>query len=138
MTPASPFSILPAMRLLWIFLGLLGLGAVALGAYGSHGTALAEDHARGLFDTALRYHFAHLPALGLAALIGSLAPTAAKRAGIAGALILAGMVLFSGPLYLKALALAEITNPLTPTGGFLLMAGWLALAWAGLGIAKSR
>src|SRR3546814_5671210 len=76
---------------------------------------------------------AHLPGLGLAALLGTLAPVAGRRAAITGALFLAGLLLFCGSLYLKALGLAEITDPLAPAGGFLLMAGWLALAWAGLG-----
>ncbi len=125
------------MRLLWIFLGLFGLGAVALGAYGSHGAGFADDTLAGVFDTALRYHFAHLPGLGLAALIGSLAPATARRAGLAGLLFLAGIVLFSGSLYLRSLGLAELTAPLAPTGGFLLMAGWGALAWAGIGVLKS-
>jgi uncharacterized membrane protein YgdD (TMEM256/DUF423 family) len=121
------------MRLLWILLGLLGLAAVALGAYGSHAAAFAEPRLQEIFETGLRYHFAHLPGLGLAALIGSLVPAAARRAGIAGGLFLAGILLFSGSLYLMALGLADFTNPLAPTGGVLLMAGWLALAWAGLG-----
>jgi uncharacterized membrane protein YgdD (TMEM256/DUF423 family) len=121
------------MRILWTLLGLLGLAAVALGAYGSHVTAFADAAAQAVFETGVRYHFAHLPALGLAALIGNLAPAAARRAGLAGALFLAGMVLFSGALYLKALGYADITNPTAPAGGFLLMAGWLALAWAGIG-----
>src|SRR3546814_20707974 len=72
--------------------------------------------------------------LGLAALVGSLAPAAARRAGIAAALFLAGTLLFCGSLYLKALDLAALTDPLAPAGGFLLMAGWLALAWPGLGL----
>jgi uncharacterized membrane protein YgdD (TMEM256/DUF423 family) len=50
----------------------------------------------------------------------------------------AGILLFSGSLYLKALALADVTLPLAPTGGVLLMAGWLALAWAGLGTLRAR
>ena len=124
------------MRLLWILLGLLGLAAVALGAYGSHAAAFADARAQAIFETGIRYHFAHLPGLGLAALIGSLAPGTARRAGIAGGLFLAGMLLFSGSLYLKALGLADVTNPLAPSGGVLLMAGWLALAWAGLGVLK--
>lgn len=120
------------MRLLWILLGLMGLAAVALGAYGSHAAAFADLRAQAVFETGVRYHFAHLPGLGLAALIGSLAPLAARRAAIAGGLFLAGIALFSGSLYLKALELADVTLPLAPTGGVLLMAGWLALAWAGL------
>jgi uncharacterized membrane protein YgdD (TMEM256/DUF423 family) len=126
------------MRLLWILLGLLGFAAVALGAYGSHAAAFAEPHLQEVFETGIRYHFAHMPGLGLAALIGSLVPAAARRAGIAGGLFLAGILLFSGSLYLKALALADVTLPLAPTGGVLLMASWLALAWAGLGTLRAR
>jgi len=121
------------MRALWILLGLFGLSAVALGAYGSHAAAFAEPRLQATFATGLSYHFAHLPALGLAAMIGSLVPQARRRALLAGALFVAGMVLFSGSLYLKGLGLADVTNPLAPTGGVLLMAAWLALAWAGIG-----
>jgi len=124
------------VRILWILLGLLGLAGVALGAYASHGTAFADAYHQDVFEVAVRYHLAHLPALGLAALIGSLAPAMAKRAGMAGALFLAGMALFCGSLYLKGLGIADLTNPTAPAGGFLLMAGWLALGWAGLGILR--
>jgi len=126
------------VRILWILLGLLGLAGVALGAYASHGTAFADAYHQDVFEVAVRYHLVHLPALGLAALIGSLVPPMARRAGIAGALFLAGMTLFCGSLYLKGIGAADLTNPTAPTGGFLLMAGWLALAWAGLGIVRSR
>ena len=126
------------MRLLWIVFGLLGAGAVALGAYGSHGAAFADAYAADLFDTALRFHFLHLAPLGLAALVGSLAPGAAGRAALAAAALIAGMALFSGTLYLRALGLADIDLPLPPAGGFALMAGWLLLAWAGLGSLARR
>ncbi len=124
------------MRVLWILLGLLGLAGVALGAYAGHGNAFADAYHQDVFEVAVRYHLAHLPALGLAALIGSLNPTVARRAGIAGALFLAGMALFCGSLYLKGLGVADLTNPTAPAGGFLLMAGWLALSWAGLGLVR--
>ncbi|MEQ9606826.1 MAG: DUF423 domain-containing protein [Kiloniellaceae bacterium] len=126
------------MRILWILLGLLGLAGVALGAYASHGKAFADAYQPDVYEVAVRYHLVHLPALGIAALIGSLVPPMARRAGIAGALFLAGMALFCGSLYLKGIGAADLTNPTAPTGGFLLMAGWLALAWAGLGIVRSR
>ena len=126
------------MRALWILLGFLGLSAVALGAYGSHAAAFADTGAQAVFETAVHYHFAHLPGLGLAALIGSVAPALARRAGIAWVLFLAGLLLFCGSLYIRALGLADITNPLAPAGGFLLMAGWVALAWAGLGLLRPR
>lgn len=124
------------MRILWILLGLLGAAAVALGAYASHGAAFADAYHQDIFEVAVRYHLAHLPALGLAALIGSLNPALARRAGIAGALFLAGMACFCGSLYLKGLGIAELTNPTAPAGGFLMMAGWLALAWTGLSVLR--
>ena len=124
------------MRILWIVFGALGIAAVALGAYGSHGAAFADDYAQDVFEIALRYHFFHLAPLGLAALIGSLRPEAAWRAGFSAVALLAGILLFSGSLYLRALDLAEIGLPLAPAGGFALMAGWAALAWAGLGCLK--
>lgn len=129
------------LHLLWILLGALGIAAVALGAYGSHGAAFADDYARELFEIALGFHFFHLAPLGLAALIGSLKPAAAWRAGFAALALLAGLTLFSGSLYLRALAinvpgLATIDLPLAPAGGFALMAGWAGLAWAGLGCLK--
>ena len=124
------------MRILWSLLGLLGAAAVGLGAYASHGTAFADAYHQDIFETAVRYHLAHLPALGIAALLGSLHPSLARRAGIAGALFLAGMALFCGSLYLKGLGIADLTNPTAPTGGFLMMAGWLALAWAGFGLLR--
>lgn len=124
------------MRFLWVLLALFGLAAVALGAYGSHAAAFVDARAQAMFETALRYHFAHLPGLGLAAVIGSLAPALLRRAGVAGGLLLAGMLLFCSSLYLKALGLADLTNPTAPIGGVLLMAGWLALGWAGLGLLR--
>jgi len=124
------------MRILWILLGLLGLAAVALGAYSRHGTAFPDAYHQEVFQVAVHFHLAHLPALGLAALIGSLVPATAARAGIAGALILAGMALFCGSLYLRGIGVADMMGPAAPAGGFLLMAGWLALGWAGLGISR--
>ena len=126
------------MKVLWILLGLLGLAGVALGAYASHGTSFPDAYHQDIFEIAVRYHLVHLSALGLAALLGSLVPQMARRAGIAGALFLAGMALFCGSLYAKGIGLGDFTNPTAPTGGFLLMAGWLALAWAGLGLVKNR
>jgi len=99
--------------------GALACGlSVALGAYASHG--LDGDGARRVGLAAL-FAFGH----GLALLL--LAPAAGTRlrtAGLCG--LAAGTLLFSGSL-LAAVFLSAPTA-LAPTGGVLLMSGWLAIA----------
>jgi uncharacterized membrane protein YgdD (TMEM256/DUF423 family) len=72
----------------------------------------------------------HALALGLAALAARGA--ARPRAEAAGWLFLAGMILFSGGLYLLALTDAHIFAYLVPFGGLAFIAGWIALALAAL------
>ncbi len=99
--------------------GALACGvSVGLGAYASHG--LDGDAARRVGLAAL-IAFGH----GLALLM--LAPAAGSRLRTAGLSGLAlGVLLFSGSL-LAAVFLAAPTA-LAPTGGVLLMLGWLAIA----------
>ena len=99
--------------------GALACGvSVGLGAYASHG--LDGDAARRVGLAAL-IAFGH----GLALLL--LAPAAGSRLRTAGLSGLAlGVLLFSGSL-LAAVFLAAPTA-LAPTGGVLLMLGWLAIA----------
>lgn len=99
--------------------GALACGvSVGLGAYASHG--LDGDAARRVGLAAL-FAFGH----GLALLL--LAPAAGSRLRTAGLSGLAlGVLLFSGSL-LAAVFLAAPTA-LAPTGGVLLMLGWLGIA----------
>ena len=99
--------------------GALACGAsVGLGAYASHG--LDGDAARRVGLAAL-FAFGH----GLALLL--LAPAAGTRLRAAGLSGLAlGVLLFSGSL-LAAVFLSAPTA-LAPSGGVLLMLGWLAIA----------
>ena len=53
----------------------------------------------------------------------------------AGRLMLAGIVIFSGSLYLLALTGTRILGAITPFGGAAFLAAWLLVAWAAL---KSR
>lgn len=107
---------------------LLGFAAVLLGALGAH----AFDHllvgrAEVRFETALRLHLAHVPAL-LA--IGLAQARCAPRAWVIGAwLLLAGVLVFCGGLYLAALTPVTALIPIVPWGGAAMMAGWLVLAW---------
>ncbi len=103
-----------------------GMAAVIIGASGAHALGDLPAGARNFFETAERYHFVHTLALALAAL----APGAgAHRRGCqtACALWLAGIIVFSGSLYLLALSGTHWLGAITPFGGTALIAGWVAL-----------
>jgi uncharacterized membrane protein YgdD (TMEM256/DUF423 family) len=97
--------------------------AVALGAFGAHSLreTLQTHNMVGVWEKAVLYHFIHAIALLVLALhgIGSRAPSV---------LFLAGIVLFSGSLYLLALTNARWLGAITPVGGLCFLAGWAWLA----------
>lgn len=105
--------------------GLLGALAVLLGAFGAHLLAprLPPERLQ-VFETAVRYHFHHTLALGLCALLNR-----HERLWAAPFCFLSGMLLFSGSLYLLVATDWTWLGAITPVGGLLLVAGWLALAF---------
>lgn len=111
----------------WVVLaGLNGLMAVAVGAWAAHGL---NGPAQALADRASQYQLVHALAL-LAA--DRLAADGRRLAHGAAALFVAGMILFSGSLVLKAAACSLPVPLVTPAGGLALLAGWAALALAGV------
>src|ERR1700736_2400137 len=102
--------------------GLLIALATALGAFGAHALKahLPQDKLQ-VYETAVRYHF--LLALGvlLRSLDGELLRWSA-------ALVLAGIVLFSGSLYLLTFGAPRLVGIVTPVGGLALIAGWILFA----------
>jgi len=113
----------------WLVLAAInGFLAVAFGAFAAHGLqGRIEAHALAIFETAARYHMYHALAMGLAALCqrGAAATAAQWAAGF----FLAGIVLFSGSLYLLALTAFRPLAFVTPIGGLAFLMGWAALAW---------
>ena len=114
----------------WLTTGaLLGSTAVALGAFGAHGLkARVPADLLAVFDTAARYHLVHALAIVALAWVADRFPGACATA--AGWLFLAGILLFSGSLYLMVLTGARALGAITPLGGLSLIAGWVALALA--------
>ncbi|MBX5493246.1 MAG: DUF423 domain-containing protein [Chloroflexi bacterium] len=108
---------------------LLAAAAVAAGAFGAHALRgrLAPELLE-VFETAARYQMYHALALLAAAWVVSRAPSTA--ASLAGWLFVAGIVLFSGSLYLLSLTGVRWLGAVTPFGGAAFLAGWLLLAWA--------
>jgi uncharacterized membrane protein YgdD (TMEM256/DUF423 family) len=97
--------------------------AVALGAFGAHSlkATLQAHEMVSVWEKAVLYHFLHALALLVLALhgIGTRAPWF---------LFLAGIVLFSGSLYLLALTNVRWLGAITPLGGLCFLAGWAWLA----------
>ncbi len=106
---------------------LAGL-AVMLGAFGAHALkAKVSPEELSVFDTAVKYHMAH--ALGLI-LIGVLGFHFPKEIIYLPALLLIGGVLiFSGSLYILVISNVRWFGAITPFGGIALIAGWLLLAF---------
>ncbi len=117
--------------------GVQGFLAVALGAFGAHGLkarlgSLADGAQRlAWWDTAAHYHLAHALAIGLSAFLMSRAPASAA-ASVAGFCFTGGILLFSGSLYAMTLTGVRALGAVTPLGGLLLLAGWVAVVIAAL------
>jgi uncharacterized membrane protein YgdD (TMEM256/DUF423 family) len=111
-------------------LGALAAGlAVAAGAFGAHGLrARITPELLAVFETGARYQMYH--ALGLLGVGCAVGRWSGGGAGAAGWLFVAGMVLFSGSLYLLALGGPRWLGAVTPVGGLCFLVGWVLLAWA--------
>jgi uncharacterized membrane protein YgdD (TMEM256/DUF423 family) len=108
---------------------LLAFAAVALGAFGAHAlkARLGPDMTQ-VWQTAVQYHGWHALAIVAAGLVLLHRPDAAAIA-IAAWLFVAGVVLFSGSLYLLAFTGTRVLGAITPLGGAAFLAGWAAFAW---------
>jgi uncharacterized membrane protein YgdD (TMEM256/DUF423 family) len=113
----------------WTSVGAgFGFVAVALGAFGAHGLRgrLGVGGIE-LWKTAALYHLVHATAL----LAIALAADRLKAARAVCWMFAAGMVIFSGSLYLLALTGRSWLGAVTPLGGAAFLAGWLTLALTG-------
>lgn len=99
-----------------------GLLAVALGAFGAHGlrNILAQTHMADVWQKAVFYHFIHAVMLFVLADRKPF-PTVAWWG------FLAGIVIFSGSLYLLAATNVYWLGAITPVGGVSFLVGWTCL-----------
>jgi len=117
-----------ARRIAGLAAVLLGLATI-IGAVGAHAL---KGHLGGaqleVLQTAVHYQFFHsLGLLGIALLLDRV-PVAALH--VAAWLLLAGIVLFSGSLYLLIAGAPSLFGVLTPLGGVALIVAWGVVAWA--------
>ena len=122
---------MPALAKLFLVLGaVVGMLAVVLGAFGAHAlrAKLAPD-VLAIWNTAVQYHFWHALAL-LAIGIVAIHLPASGALKWSGWLMVAGIVVFSGSLYVLALTDARWLGAITPLGGTAFIVGWVLLAIA--------
>ena len=117
------------MKTLLVLGALNSALAVMLGAFGAHGLkARVDESLLATWATASEYHFFHALAL---LLVGLLAKTfGASSMVTAGWELFAGMLVFSGSLYVLVLSGQKWLGAITPLGGTALIIGWLMLAWS--------
>ena len=105
--------------------------AVGAGAFGAH--ALADYFAKysdlePIYETAVRYHMIH--ALALLGIAWASEQWRDRLIWWAGWLMVAGIFLFAGSLYLLVLTDTRWLGAITPLGGVAFLAGWASLFWA--------
>ena len=108
---------------------LLGLLAVALGAFGAHALSSSIPESRqATWATAVDYHMFHvLGMLALAAVFRGAQSPWVIRAQIS---FMIGIGLFSGSLYVLVLFDVPALGAVTPIGGLCFMLGWLCAGLA--------
>ncbi|MFA7554571.1 MAG: DUF423 domain-containing protein [Spongiibacteraceae bacterium] len=107
-----------------------GMLAVIIGAFGAHGlkARITEDLML-VYQTGVQYHFYHTFALLVVGLLLLQYPQVSLLHW-SGILFIAGLLVFSGSLYVLALTGVKWLGAITPLGGLAFIGGWASLAWA--------
>lgn len=109
---------------------LIGGLSVMIGAFGAHALKklLTENGRTDVFETAVKYQFYHAFALLILGLL--MLKIEHKFLNYAGYSFLAGIVIFSGSLYILSISNIKWFGAITPIGGLCMIAGWLLMAVA--------
>jgi uncharacterized membrane protein YgdD (TMEM256/DUF423 family) len=109
-----------------------GALSVAMGAFGAHALKQrVSDYAVSIFETGVRYQFYHVFALLACAFVYKEFRTSLIK--WSGILFIAGIILFSGSLYVLTFIKAAVlpgydwVGAITPVGGLCFIAGWICL-----------
>ena len=117
---------------MWLRIGgiLMFLG-VLLGAFGSHALkAKLDTYSMEVYKTAVMYHLIHALGIFIVANLASLIND--QKVQWAGICLVAGIILFSGSLYLLAITGQKWLGVLTPLGGLSFLTAWILIALVGL------
>lgn len=117
-------------RTFFVLASLFGALGVALGAFGAHALAArVPADLLGTFETGVRYHMYHAFALFAVVLAMGRRPNS-NLPSIAGWLFVAGILIFSGSLYVLVFTGQRWLGAVTPIGGVAFISGWILLAVA--------
>lgn len=125
MSPTKLFLILGAVNAFF---------SVGLGAFGAHGlkARLAPD-LLAVYKTGVEYHFYHALGLMAVGLVAAQFPQSALVRG-SGWAMLAGIVVFSGSLYILSITGIRWLGAITPIGGVAFLVAWALFV---LGVARA-
>jgi uncharacterized membrane protein YgdD (TMEM256/DUF423 family) len=115
----------------WSATGALLLAlAVIVGAFGAHALqGRLDDYSRGVYETGVMYHFFHALGLLIVSFLPRVGALSESRTSWVCALLLVGVILFSGSLYALAISGVRILGAVTPFGGVSFIAAWVLLAF---------
>ena len=109
-----------------VFLAL----AVGMGAFGAHGLrARLDAYHLDIYKTAVLYHFLHALGMLIVAMLPKTGALSPEPANAVCWLLAAGILIFSGSLYLLAITGVSVLGAITPFGGVAFIVAWLLLAW---------
>ncbi|MCW9707070.1 DUF423 domain-containing protein [Fodinibius salsisoli] len=119
------------MHKIFLFIGSIAMAlAVTLGAFGAHGLkkTLSEEMLT-IFETGVSYHFYHAIGLLIVGVAARFLP-ASSLLSWSGWLMVAGILIFSGSLYLLSISGIRWLGAVTPVGGLCFIASWILFATA--------
>ena len=116
-------------KLIIILAGINGFLAVSIGAFAAH---ILRDrlspHLLNTFQTGVQYHMYHaLGLLGIGLLMLNFPTSNLLR--ISAYLMMAGIILFSGSLYLLSITGTKWLGAITPLGGLCFLTAWALIVW---------
>ena len=116
-------------KLIIILAGMNGFLAVSIGAFAAH---MLRDRLSpellNTFQTGVQYHMYHTLALfGIGLLMLNFPASSLLR--ISAYLMMTGIFLFSGSLYLLSITGIRWLGVITPLGGLCFLAAWALIVW---------
>lgn len=124
------------MQKLFLILGsvIMALG-VMIGAFGAHGLKnIISEEMMEIFSTGVQYHFYHAIGLLIIGITAQYLPNSSLLYW-SGILMVAGITIFSGSLYLLSTMGLRWLGAVTPVGGICFILSWILFTiavWKGL------
>ncbi|CAG8440648.1 10410_t:CDS:2 [Funneliformis caledonium] len=120
---------MPSPLFLWRAAAVLGATGIALGAYGAHGLQKRTMDQAKIKNWQIAANYQMIHSIALLVLSSVRHPATGRDASFAGSLMLTGILMFSGSIYLLVMDrnTFKFLGIVTPIGGLIMLAGWGAL-----------